>query len=257
MKHNKTSVEEIKNSNFFLELKNIKKKFGGVTALDNVDFAIKKGEVIALIGDNGAGKSTLIKIISGVYQPDEGEIFLNNKKIKISNTYHARELGIETVFQDLALFDILDVTTNIFSGREKTNKCKILYRKMMDKIAEESLKKTGITIKSLRQSVGNLSGGQKHAVAIARAVYISSNQKILLMDEPTAGLGVDESKKLLTLIKKLKESKSIILITHTLDHAFSVADKFIILRSGKKVGEKISSETNNSELVELMVGGGK
>jgi len=243
------------NNHFLLEMKNIRKRFGGIIALDGVDFNLKSGEVVALVGDNGAGKSTLIKIISGVYQPDYGDIFINGKKTKIYNTFFARKLGIETIFQDLALFGLLGVTTNLFAGREKINKYRFLKKSMMDKISKEVLKKTGITIKSLRQSVDQLSGGQKHAIAIARAVFIAENQKILLMDEPTAGLGVNESNKLLDLIKNLRNiGISIVLITHNFDHAFIVSDRFIILRGGKNIAEKNVNETNTTELVELMVG---
>jgi len=243
-----------KDKDSLLDMRGITKRFGGIIALNKVDFSIKQGEVVALVGDNGAGKSTLIKTICGVHHPDEGDIFIGGKKVKILNPHHARELGIETVYQDLALFGILDVTTNLFSGREKVTKYQFLRRKEMDKIAVEVLERTGITIKSLRQSVNSLSGGQKHAVAIARAVYISTNQKLLLMDEPTAGLGVEESNKLLNLIKNLRKiGKSIILITHSIDHAFFVADRFVVLRGGEKVGERNVNETDSKELIELMV----
>ncbi len=252
-KEKNTKIKE--NKKFILEMKGIVKRFGGIKALDNVDFNIKKGEVVGLLGDNGAGKSTLIKIVCGVHQPDEGEIFLEGKEIKFLNPQHRRELGIETVYQDLALFGLLDITSNLFAGREKSNKFKFLRMKEMNKIATECLKKTGIAIRSVKQSVNGLSGGQKHAVAIARAVFLTTRQKILLLDEPTAGLGVEESSKLLSLVKNLRKvGKSIVIITHDLDHAFEVADRFVVLRGGKKVGERFVNKTNSAELIDMMVG---
>jgi len=239
-----------------LKLTNIKKHFGGVKALNGVDFTLNKSEIVALMGDNGAGKSTLIKIITGVYQPDEGEIYFEGKKISSLVPKSARDLGIETIFQDLALFDVMDITANLFAGREIKRWRIFLNQKLMDKLALEALGKTGITIGStLRQQVGELSGGQKHAVAISRSVYVSGSPKVILMDEPTAGLGVKESTELLKIIKDLKKSGiSIILITHDLAHAFEVADRFVVLRGGMKVGERAADKTNSIELIQMMVG---
>lgn len=247
--------ENYKNKLPILKMRGIKKHFGGVEALKGVDFELWQGEIVSLIGDNGAGKSTLIKIICGVYEPDGGEIILDGEKVKLSGPQQGRNMKIETIYQDLALFDILDITTNLFAGREITKSGFLLKKKEMDYLAQNALDKTGIYIKSLRQPVGQLSGGQKHAVAIARAVYVSGTPRIILMDEPTAGLGVKESNKLLEIIKGLKkEGKAVILITHNLDHAFSIADRFVVLRSGLKVGEKSVKETNSMELIEMMVG---
>ncbi len=239
-----------------LRLNGIKKHFGGVKALDGVDFELYKDEIIALIGDNGAGKSTLIKIITGLYSPNEGDIYMEGKKMSSLNPKTARENGIETIYQDMALFNVLDITANLFAGREIRRGAFFLNMGKMDREAKEALDKTGITLGStLRQQVGELSGGQKHAVTICRAVYVSGSPKIILMDEPTAGLGVKESNKLLEIIKKLKEAgKSVILITHNLDHASEVADRFVVLRGGKKVGEKIAGTTSSVELIEMMIG---
>ena len=238
-----------------LSMRGITKKFGGVIALKDIDFVLHTGEIVALIGDNGAGKSTLIKIISGVYEPDEGEIFIEGEKVKNLDPLQARNMGIETVYQDLALFEIMDVTANLFAGREIKNAGVFLNKKKMERLAKDSLNKTGISIRSLRQRVAELSGGQKHAVAIARTVYVSGSPNIILMDEPTAGLGVKESDKLLDIIKNLRKAgKAVILITHNLDHAFIVADRFVILREGMKVGERLVDETNSMELIEMMVG---
>jgi ABC-type sugar transport system ATPase subunit len=239
-----------------LELKGIKKHFGGVQALDGVDFKLYENEIIGLIGDNGAGKSTLVKIITGLYTPNEGEIFLEGNKIHSLNPKRARELGIETIFQDLALFDVMDISANLFAGREIKMGGFWLNQKKMDKLAQEALDKTGITLgSSLRQIVGELSGGQKHAVAISRSVYVSGSPKIILMDEPTAGLGVKESNVLLEIVKGLKKSGvSVILITHNLDHAFEVVDRFFVLRSGRAVGERPVDKCNSIDLIEMMVG---
>lgn len=248
---------QVNKKSAILQLKGIKKYFGGVKALNGVDFELGEGEIVALIGDNGAGKSTLVKIITGVYQPTAGEIFIEGEKVSSLTPLSAREhFGIETIFQDLALFDVLDITTNLFAGREIRIAGFLLNQKRMDKLSQEALNKTGITLgSSLRQLVGELSGGQKHAIGICRAVYVSGSPRIILMDEPTAGLAVKESNKLLDVIKGLKNAgKSVIFITHNLDHAFEVADRFVVLRGGLKVGEKATSETSSVELIEMMVG---
>ncbi len=240
-----------------LELKGIKKYFGGVKALDGVDFELNESEIVALIGDNGAGKSTLIKIITGVYQPNAGDMFIEGQKVGSLNPRLAREqYGIETIYQDLALFENLDIATNLFAGREILKGNFILSQGKMDRLSQEALNKTGITLGStLRQPVEELSGGQKHAVAIARAVYVNRSAKFILMDEPTAGLAVKESNKLLEVIKGLKKTgKSVILITHNLDHAFTVADRFVVLRGGLKVGERAVENTNSVDLIEMMIG---
>ena len=240
-----------------LELKGIKKHFGGVKALDGVDFKLHESEIVALIGDNGAGKSTLIKIITGVYQPNAGDIFIEGQKVGSLNPRITREdYGIETIYQDLALFDNLDITSNLFAGREILRGGFILNKKEMDRLSQEALNKTGITLGStVMQPVEELSGGQKHAVAIGRAVYIRSSSFIILMDEPTAGLAVKESNKLLEVIKSLKNTgKSVILITHNLDHAFAVADRFVVLRGGLKVGERAVKDTDSVDLIEMMIG---
>jgi len=253
-------VKELDKENFekkppILRMRGIKKHFGGIEALKGVDFEIRQGEIVSLIGDNGAGKSTLIKIICGVQEPDEGEVILNGKKIKLFDPKQARNMGIETIFQDLALFNVLDVTNNLFAGREITKRGFLLDQKKMEYLSQKALDKTGIRIKSLKQSVEYLSGGQKEAVNIARAVYISGTPKLILMDEPTAGLGVKESNELLKIIKGLKKTnKAVVLVTHNLDHAFSVADRFVVLRGGLKVGEKFIKETNKMHLVRMMVG---
>lgn len=250
--------KDFEKNDFVLELIDIKKHFGGVRALDGVEFKLRKGETVILLGDNGAGKSTLIKIIAGVYTPDEGEIYIRGQKIDKLNPRMAREnYGIESVYQDLALFDLLDITVNLFIGKE-IRWGPFLNKKKMDKLAMESLNKTGILLGgNLRQQVGQLSGGQQHAIAICRAVYTTgiATKKIVLMDEPTAGLGVKESDKLLDIVKNLKkDGHSVIFITHTLEHAFKVADRYVVFRGGKKVGERLRGKTDSRDLVHMMVG---
>ncbi len=247
-------------SQCILEVNTISKRFGGVKALDRVSIKLNEGEVLALAGDNGAGKSTLIKIISGVYTSDEGEISFNGRKILNNNPNYSRNLGIETIYQDLALADNLDVPSNIFLGREPIKKSlkflhrldrNFMYKQSVDVL--ESLK-IEIPVSSLNQPVASLSGGQRQAIAISRAIYW--NARILIMDEPTAALGVPEQRKVLELIDTLKKSSiGIIFISHNLNDIFSASDSICVLRQGKKVCEKMISQTNKDEIVSYMVRG--
>ena len=247
-------------SQCILEVNTISKRFGGVKALDRVSIKLNEGEVLALAGDNGAGKSTLIKIISGVYTSDEGEISFNGRKILNNNPNYSRNLGIETIYQDLALADNLDVPSNIFLGREPIKKSlkflhrldrNFMYKQSVDVL--ESLK-IEIPVSSLNQPVASLSGGQRQAIAISRAIYW--NARILIMDEPTAALGVPEQRKVLELIDTLKKNRiGIIFISHNLNDIFSASDRICVLRQGKKVCEKMISQTNKDEIVSYMVRG--
>ena len=245
--------------NKVLDVKSVSKRFGGVQALDNVSIHLNEGEVLALAGDNGAGKSTLIKVISGVYHPDDGDIIFNNENIQLDNPRFAREKGIETIYQDLALADNLNVGANIFLGREPmTTKfgVPIINRELMLSESKKVLKNLEINIpeSSLEEPVGKLSGGQRQAVAIGRALYW--NAKLLIMDEPTAALGVPEQRNVMDLIKKLKEQKvSIIFISHNLTDIFQASDRIVVLRRGIKAGERMINETNSDEIVKLMVQG--
>ena len=245
--------------NNVLEVNNISKKFGGVQALDNVSLYLKKGEVLALAGDNGAGKSTLIKVIAGVYHPDKGSIKYENKQISLDNPSFARKIGIETIYQDLALADNLNVGANIFLGREPIKRSygiPIIDRDLMLSESKNVLKNLEINIPeaSLEEPVGKLSGGQRQAVAIGRAIYWKA--KILIMDEPTAALGVPEQRNVMELIKKLqKQNVSIIFISHNLSDIFQASDRIMVLRRGIKVGEKLIDETNSDEIVKYMVQG--
>jgi ABC-type sugar transport system ATPase subunit len=242
-----------------LHVRGVSKKFGGVQALGDVSLELRPGEVLALAGDNGAGKSTLIKIISGVYQPDSGEINFRGTKTELSNPASARNLGIETIYQDLALSDNLDVGSNVFLGREPTNKMlgflPRINRPFMSSEARKLLDDLDIDISEskMQMPVGALSGGQRQAVAIARAMYWDAS--VLIMDEPTAALGVPEQHKVMALIKRLKkENVGIIFISHNLTDIFSVSDRIVVLRRGKVAGERMVKATTGDAIVKLMVG---
>lgn len=238
-------------------MRGVSKRFGGVHALEKIDFTLAKDEVVGLIGDNGAGKSTLIKILAGVHRPDDGEIVFEGRRVEIHTPKEAKLLGIETVYQDLALVDNLDIPANIFLGREPTHKLRwlgIIDNREMEQHARRILERLKIRIDSMHSPVLNLSGGQRQAVAISRALY--SNPKVVIMDEPTAALAVKEVNKVLDLIVQLKKSGvSVIFISHTLQNTFSVSDRVVILRKGRKVGDIATAQTTTDEVVKLMVGG--
>ncbi len=238
-----------------LEMKSICKYFGGVHALEDVDFELYPDEVLALVGDNGAGKSTLIKVIAGVHMPDRGEVYIEGKKVEIHSPIQARTLGIETVYQELALVETRDVADNFFLGREPTIDRFGIWvdkRKIMEMTAS-TLKKLAITIPSLKTAVRHLSGGQRQALAVGRAIPWGG--KIIIMDEPTAALGVEESAKVLDLVLQLKkQGASVIIISHNLVHVFDVADRIFVLRGGRRVGSRLKHETNGEEIVKLITG---
>lgn len=244
----------VTNSEPLLSLRGISKRFGGIHALENVDLDLYDKEILALLGDNGAGKSTLIKIISGVYKPDTGKIIFQGKEIEIRDPDHAKRLGIKTVHQDLGLFTILDVPSNLFAGAPLTNRWGFLRSSEMRRQSKEILSRLNITVKSLGQPVGSLSGGQRHAVAIGRAVYVGQKPKVVIMDEPTAGLGVEQTRKVLDLLKRLRQQVGIIFITHNLNYAFEVADRAEILASGHVMGVLDMNKTSEEEIVSLMMG---
>jgi simple sugar transport system ATP-binding protein len=239
-----------------LEGRNITKTYGGVKALDRITFKLPRNEVIALLGDNGAGKSTLIKILSGAIHADSGQIFVVEKEVSFTNTRQAKELGIETVYQHLALVDCLSIEKNIYLGKEIVKKygfIEVLQNKEMKKGALKFLEEVGIDIDDPDRIVEELSGGQRHAVAISKGAFWTD--KILIMDEPTGALGVKETGKILNMILELKKKGlSIILITHNMEHAFLVADRFFVLRAGEKVGERKKDETNTEEIVSMITG---
>lgn len=241
-----------------LSIRNMVKRFGGLTAVNDVSLDINAGEVVALLGDNGAGKSTLIKCVSGVHLPDEGEIRFEGKAVSFPKPIDARSAGIETIYQDLALANNLDVPANIFLGREVKNRylgglINTLNDKRMLTESEQSLATLDIQFPSLTQPIESLSGGQRQAVAIARAIYWKA--RLMIMDEPTNNLGVPEQQKVLELIRRLRDQGvPVILITHTMPDVFAVADRIVVMHRGRKVTEKRTGETNASELVQYMVG---
>ncbi|MBZ0295646.1 MAG: ATP-binding cassette domain-containing protein [Anaerolineae bacterium] len=241
-----------------LSVRNLVKRFGGLVAVNHVSLDIYPDEVVGLVGDNAAGKSTLIKCISGVYHPEEGEIYFEGKQIFFSRPIDAREAGIETIYQDLALANNLNVSANIFMGREvKKNYLgglvRVLDEDYMLDASKKVLDQLDIRFSSLVQKIENLSGGQRQAVAIARAMYW--NARLMIMDEPTNNLGVVEQRKVLDLIHRLRDQGvPVILISHTLPDVFAVTDRIIVLHRGHKVTEKRTSETNSQEIVQYMVG---
>ena len=240
-----------------LRVQSVSKRFGGVHALENVSVDLFPGEVLALAGDNGAGKSTLIKIISGVHHPDEGKIWYNGTEVTFENPQKAREQGIETIYQDLALADNLDVGANVFLGREPMKRMlglPVLDRKKMRTEAADALRVLDIRINRFDLPLRSMSGGQRQAVAIGRAIQWKA--KVLIMDEPTAALGVPEQRKVIALIKSLKQSGvGVIFISHNLVDIFAVSDRIVVLRRGQKVGETATQATNSDEIVRWMVGG--
>lgn len=241
-----------------LQVNNLTKRFGGLTAVNSISLDVNIGEVVGLVGDNGAGKSTLIKMISGVYAPDDGEMFFNGQKLDFISPRDARDKGIETIYQDLALAENLDVGSNIFLGREILcsylgGVIKTVDRTKMRKEAVKALDRLNIQLPSLTQQVLNLSGGQRQAVAIARSIYW--NAKLMIMDEPTAALGVHEQRKVLRLVKTLcDQGVPVIIISHNMQDVFAVATRIVVLRRGKKVGERMVDQTSPDEIVSLMVG---
>ena len=241
-----------------LSIRNLTKVFGGLVAVDNVSLEVRRGEVVGLVGDNGAGKSTLIKCVSGVHQPEEGEIIFDGARVDFATPMDARRAGIETIYQDLALANNLDVGANIFLGREVKKRrlggfVQTLDDKLMQRESSKTLDTLQIRFPTLTQPIEKLSGGQRQAVAIARAVYWDA--KLMITDEPTNNLGVPEQHKVLELIRTLRDrSVPVILITHILPDAFAVADRVIVMHRGRKVAEKATAETNAEELVQYMVG---
>jgi ABC-type sugar transport system ATPase subunit len=241
-----------------LSIRKMTKRFGGLVAVNEVSWDVYPGEVVGLLGDNGAGKSTLIKCISGVYQADEGEIYFEGRRSHFARPIDARQQGIETIYQDLALANNLDVGANIFLGREVEKDylgglIRMLDEPHMLRESQVALEALEIHFPNLQQPIENLSGGQRQAVAIARAVYWDA--KLMIMDEPTNNLGVPEQHKVLELIRKLRDQGvPVILITHTLPDVFAVSDRLIVMHRGRKVTEKRTTETDTQELVQYMVG---
>jgi D-xylose transport system ATP-binding protein len=238
-----------------LELKSVSKRFGAVQALTSVDFKANVGEVMALVGDNGAGKSTLIKGIAGIYPFDGGDVLFGGRKVHVSAPKDASRLGIECVYQDLALADNLDVVNNMFLGRERTTPYGALDETSMEQTCIETLASLSVrTLRSVRLPVSALSGGQRQSIAVAKAVMW--NSKVVILDEPTAALGVEQTRQVLDLVRRLADKGlAVILISHNLHDIFEVADRVTVLRLGHLVREMVIKETNYQEVVREMTAG--
>jgi fructose transport system ATP-binding protein len=242
-----------------LEAKGLKKAYGNVVAMEGADFDLYNGEILAVIGDNGAGKSTLIKALSGAITPDEGEIRLDGEVVNFRSPHDAREAGIETVYQDLAVAPALDIAENLFLGRERKRKgplgkwFRMLDHKAMREEAVKQMKSLQIGIRSMNQAVETLSGGQRQGVAVARSAAWA--RKLVIMDEPTAALGVRESGQVLELIKRVRDSGlPVILISHNMPHVFEIADRIHIHRLGKRVAIVDPKERSMHDVVGIMTG---
>lgn len=237
-----------------IELKNVSKTFGEVHALKNVDFILGENEVVGLLGDNGAGKSTLIKIITGYYRPDEGEMYINGEKVDDLTVPKARELGIETVYQERALAELQSLWRNIFLGRELKNRAGILkINKMKQETHRLMVQSMGFTSSAVSpdSAVGTFSGGEKQGVAIVRALYFDAD--IIILDEPTMGLSLKETRRLIDFVHGIKQAgKAAIFIDHNIFHVYSVADRVVVIDRGKVAGEFMTKDISLDDLMEKM-----
>ncbi|KFE69032.1 ATP-binding cassette domain-containing protein [Hyalangium minutum] len=244
-----------------LELKGVSKRFGAVQALTTVDFEVRPGEVVALVGDNGAGKSTLIKIISGIIPIDEGQVLFEGRPVSLNGPQASSSLGIATVYQDLALCDNLDVVGNLFLGREVRSGAAGKLTGWLDETAMEQqasalLQRLSVSIPSVRTQVAALSGGQRQSIAVARAMM--GSPKMVLLDEPTAALGVAQTRQVLDLIRRLREQGlGVVVISHNLMDVFSVSDRIIVMRLGKRVATFDTQAAKEVEVVSAITGAKK
>ncbi len=245
----------MQNATPLLEALGISKRFGSVQALAEVDLELYTGEVLALVGDNGAGKSTLIKSIAGTHRIDSGEFRFEGEPVTIHGPKDTSALGVEVVYQDLALCDNLTVTNNMFLGREEHNRARLMAEASMQRQAAETLRNLAVTtLQSMNQSVARLSGGQRQSVAVARAVMW--NSKAVILDEPTAALGVAQTRQVLDLVKRLaNRGLGVIVISHNLHDLFEIADRFLVLRLGQSVGVYDRDETTQQEIVKAITSG--
>jgi D-xylose transport system ATP-binding protein len=238
-----------------LQLRGISKSFGSVQALSDVDFEVRSGEIMALVGDNGAGKSTLIKCVAGIHTADSGEILFDGKPVHIHGPKDSARLGIEVVYQDLALCDNLDVVQNMYLGREERDWLWRLKEPLMEQRTAETLSSLSVTtIRSIRQPVASLSGGQRQSVAVAKAVQW--NSRVVILDEPTAALGVAQTRQVLELVKRLAaQGLAVVLISHNLHDVFEVATRITVLRLGRDVGVYEREKTTQQEVVQAITAG--
>lgn len=236
-----------------LSLRGISKSFGAVRALTEVDFEVYPGEVVGLVGDNGAGKSTLIKVIAGVGPADAGEIFMDGQPVRINSPQSATSLGIETVYQDLALCDNLDVVSNLFLGREERSALRTLDEADMEYRTLEVLRSLDVKLPSVRATVAALSGGQRQSIAVAKCILRQA--RVVLLDEPTAALGVAQTKQVLALIRRLREQHlAVVVISHNLADIFEVVDRVVVLRLGRRVGTFDIRNTTPERVVAAITG---
>jgi D-xylose transport system ATP-binding protein len=241
-----------------LEMRKVSKRFGAVQALSEVDFEVYRGEVVGLVGDNGAGKSTLVKIMAGTYQADSGQCIFEGREVSVNSPREASELGIETVYQDLALCDNLDVVANLYLGREKVQPVLTGFLNTVDEVAMEKealrvVNQLHVRIPSIRARIATLSGGQRQSTAVARAVMW--NSKVVLLDEPTAALGVEQTRQVKDLILRLREQDlGVVVISHNLADIFDVSDRIIVLRLGRRVATFKTHVANPEQVVAAITG---
>jgi simple sugar transport system ATP-binding protein len=241
-----------------LQLENVSKYFGPVIALSGVTLRLGHGEVHCLLGDNGAGKSTLIKMLSGVFMPDDGEYLVDGRPVRLRSPREALDAGIATVYQDLALVPLMSVARNFFMGREPRRKLfgalPVMDHALAERTAAERLAEMGIRVRDPGQLVGNMSGGEKQCLAIARAIHFGA--RVLILDEPTAALGVKQSVNVLKLIAKARaRGISVIFITHNVNHAYPIGDRFTLLNRGRSMGTHAKSEVSKEQVLDMMAGG--
>jgi simple sugar transport system ATP-binding protein len=240
-----------------VELREVSKYFGSVVALKDISFSVGPGEVVALLGDNGAGKSTLIKVLSGVHRPNGGRVLVEGREVRFRSPRDALDLGIATVFQDLAMVPLMSITRNFFMGREPTRGWGPFRRfdlRLANRIAREEMARIGIDIRDPGQAVGTLSGGERQCVAIARAVHFGA--KVLILDEPTSALGVKQASVVLRYIAQAKmRGLGVVFITHNVHHAYPVADRFTLLNRGRSLGTFAKQEISRERVLEMMAGG--
>lgn len=246
-------------SEMALEVRGVTKRFGALVVLRGIELHLRQGEVLGLVGDNGAGKSTLVKILSGFQQQDDGDVLVGGERVRFHSVQDARSHGIETVYQDLALFDNLTPAQNFYCGREIAfptwlpRGLRFLKKRAMDQEAAAVIDRLKVRLPKFDAPVALMSGGQRQAIAVARATVFA--RKVVMLDEPTAALGLRESRKVLELIKQLRlEGNAVILITHNMEHVVELADRAVVLRQGRKVGEVKPDKSNRQELVSMIVG---
>lgn len=240
-----------------VQMRGICKAYGGVQALDEVNLDLYLGETHALVGDNAAGKSTLIKTLAGAVRMDAGTITFENSEVAINDPRDAKALGVETVYQDLALADNLDVPANVFLGREITRRAPFgwfLDNGRMEVRAHELMNRLKINIPNIRQKVRTMSGGQRQSIAIARCVCF--NARVIILDEPTAALGVEETRKVYALIREMRDhGRAVLIISHNLNHVFENADRITVMKTGRSIGSRLVSQTNQDAIVKMIVSG--